>query len=453
MTSKEEELKKRKTYLQIAGTACSNCRKTSAEVGINSLLRCTRCRMSVYCSKECQKKDFSFHKQFCAAIEELHRLEEAWYSCNDKESEWSKRNIYHMQLLSEALDRELTNYERNAWLHQPKCHVCFRTSRDLQNYSPLIPCSECKVAFCCSPEHWKQYRPKHQSLCQTYQLMVNCERIRFVSDYIDSTPLSLITIRIDRYQDTSETLWAPEEWDESAIYPPLPKDWNGYFKWRKNSQFIHLDALCGVITNNLSLPLTILSALERFYIRSKLRSLEDLIIHIIGASQYEILALMTFEEIMHVLPNIKTLRIIFVGLELPMKNPGMTLQCCPRCANSDRKRICAFYPMPYHEYGSSSDYTIPHISVGFNTGLYEDDTELWKPTIEFLLEKELPCVFTSYSKEEATQDLKILKSWGAKILVGAKENKWRSTMPLIEPQGTDKFYYNNFYRTLLQGHV
>ncbi|CAG8456680.1 4786_t:CDS:2 [Acaulospora morrowiae] len=433
MTSKEEELKKRKTYLQIAGTACSNCRKTGAEVGIKALLRCTRCRMSCYCSRECQKADFSFHKHLCAAVKELSEFEEAWYSCNEQESEWNKRNIYHMQLLTEALDRELNNYERNAWLHQPKCHVCFRTTRDLQNQSPLIPCPECKVTFCCSSEHWEKHREKHQSLCKIYQLMINCERIR--------------------YQDTSETLWAPEEWDANAIYPPLPKDWNGYFKWRKNSQFIHLDALCGVITNNLSLPLTILSALERFYVRSKLRSLEDLTIHIIGASQYEIFALMTFEEIMHVLPKIKTVRIIMVGFELPGQNHGIDLQCCSRCTNSGRKRICAFYPMAYHEYGSSSDYTAPHVSAGFNTGLYEDDTELWKPTIEFLLDKETPCVFTSYSKEEATQDVKILKSWGAKVIVGAKENKWKSTMPLVEPQGTDKFYYNNFYRTLLQGRV
>ncbi|RHZ69731.1 hypothetical protein Glove_279g27 [Diversispora epigaea] len=429
MTSKELELQKRKTYLQISGTACSNCRKTSRDVGVESLFRCSRCRMSAYCSKSCQKEDFSNHKHFCAAVEELHNFEEAWYSCNE-ESEWNKRQIYHMQLLSAPLDRELSSYERNAWLYQPKCHVCFRTSKDLQNYQPLIPCSQCLIIFCCSQEHWTQHREKHQTLCKTYQLMINCERIR--------------------YQDTSETLWAPEEWDESAIYPPLPKDWNGYFKWRKNSQFIQLDTLCRVITNSLSLPLTILSALERFYTRHNLRSLEEMVIHIIGASQYEILALMTFEEIMHVLPNIKILRIILIGLEMPQQNSGIPLSCCSRCTEANRKRICAFYPMSYHEYGHSSNYTTPHITVGFNIEL-EENTELWEPTIEFLLEKEVPCILTSYSKEEAIQDVKILKSWGTKILVGAKENKWGSTMPLLEPQKVDKFYHNNFFKTLFQG--
>ncbi|CAG8718660.1 8069_t:CDS:2, partial [Racocetra fulgida] len=227
MASKEE-LRKRKTYLQIAG-----------EDGTKSLLRCTRCRMSYYCSKSCQKADFLFHKQFCAAIEELSNLEEVWYSCNGKESEWNKRKIYHMQLLAATLDRDLTS--------------------------------------------------------------------------------------------TSETLWAPEEWDEGLIYPPLPKDWSSYLKWRKAPQFNQLDA-------------------------------------------------------------------------------------------ADRKRIYSLHPISYHEYSTSDDFITPQIVVGFNIGLYD---EFWKPSVEFLIEKELPCIFTSYSKDEANQDAKMLKTLGAKIIVSANENKWR----------------------------
>jgi splicing suppressor protein 51 len=252
-----------------------------------------------------------------------------------------------------------------------------------------------------------------------------------------------------RYQP----LWAPEEYDENKSYPPLPKDWNGYFKWRKASRILQHDSYCRVITNTLSLPLTILSALERFYTRDQLHSIDDMVIHLIGANQYELLALMTFEEIMHVLPNIKTLQLVMIGLEMTSRNNGFPLQCCPRCTDKNRKRICSMYPVTYHDFAISLDYNQPHLAVGFNTGLYEDDTELWKPTIECLLDKNLPCSFTSYSKEEATEDVKILKDLGAKVLTGAKENKWRSNMPLIEPQAVDKFYYNNYYRTLFQGRI
>ncbi|CAG8673006.1 16208_t:CDS:2 [Racocetra persica] len=397
MASKEE-LKKRKTYLQIAGFACSNCHKTSREDGTSSLLRCTRCRMSYYCSKSCQKADFLFHKQFCAAIEELSNLEEVWYSCNGKESEWNKRKIYHMQLLVAALDRDLTSYESNAWLNQPKCHRALGTT-------PI----EAQIFM---------------SNLSNYGSMRNNE-------------------------GTSETLWAPEEWDEGLIYPPLPKDWSSYWKWRKAPpQFNQLDAVRRVITNSLSLPLTILSALERFYSRSQLRSFDGLVIHLIGAGKYEVSALMSFEEIMHILPNIRTLQLILIGIELSSKTMGVSLQCCPRCTKADRKRIYSLHPISYHEYSASDDFITPQIVVGFNIGLYD---EFWKPSVEFLIEKELPCIFTSYSKDEANQDAKMLKTLGAKIIVSANENKWRSTMPLVEPQETDKFYYNNYYRTLLKG--
>jgi len=39
---------------------CSNCRKVCEEVK-----RCSRCRIGVYCSNECQKKNWMDHKKFC----------------------------------------------------------------------------------------------------------------------------------------------------------------------------------------------------------------------------------------------------------------------------------------------------------------------------------------------------------------------------------------------------
>ncbi|CAG8689860.1 325_t:CDS:1, partial [Dentiscutata heterogama] len=171
-------------------------------------------------------------------------------------------------------------------------------------------------------------------------------------------------------------------------------------------QFNQLDALCRVITNTLSLPLTILSALERFYSRSQLRSFDDLVVHFIGAGKYEVSALMSFEEIMHILPNIKTLQLILIGIELSSKIIGVSLQCCPRCTKANRKRIYSLHPVSYDEYSVSDDFITPQFVVGFNIDLYE---ESWKSSVEFLIEKEIPCTFTSYSKDEANQNVKILK--------------------------------------------
>ncbi|CAG8472034.1 479_t:CDS:1 [Ambispora leptoticha] len=432
--SKVEELHKRKSKLQIAGTACSNCRKTSKEAGVKILLRCTRCRMSYYCSKNCQKADFPGHKQFCQALCELSAKEEAWKLCDGDETEWNKRVIEHMHLLDEALDRPLTDYEKNSLLYQPKCQVCLISAVELKSPQKLIPCLSCMIISCCSEAHWKIHRPKHQKLCQTYKNMIECENVI--------------------YKLMGETAWAQEEWDESRTFPPLPKDWQTYFEWRNAPKFS--ESFLSVVTNSLSPPLTILAAIERFYTRDELHALDELIIHLIGASQYEIMSLSSFEEIMHVLPNVKVLRLILVGLELPNKTTpaGISMKCCSRCEKENRKRICALFPTSYHEHAEQpDDYIKPHIAVGFNTGLYETDTEHWEPTVKYLLDKDTPCVFTSYSKEEAAQDLQALKDWGAKIISGNKENKWKSIVPLIEPQVLDKFFYNNYYRTLFRGNA
>ncbi|KAF0554099.1 putative MYND domain protein [Gigaspora margarita] len=279
------------------------------------------------------------HKQFCTAFEKLNN-DKVWYSCNGKESEWNKRKIYHMQLLAAALDRDLTSYESNAWLIQPKCHVCFRTSRDLESRSALILCPNCHVVFCCSNEHWEQYRSKHKSLCQTYQIMVQCEKIRHFGN-----------------------IMGPEEWDESYIYPPLPKDWNYYLKWRKAPQFNQLDAIFRVIANTLSVPLTILSALERFYSRNQLRPFDDLVIHLVGAGKYEVF----LYNVVHVV-----LRLI-------------------------ENEFYSLHSTSYDEYSVFDDFITPQIVV-----------------------------------DEANQNVKMLKDLDAKIIVGAKENKWGITLNIGE---------------------
>lgn len=43
---------------------CRYCPNTTGDDG-KALLRCTRCRCAMYCSKECQKADWKAHKILC----------------------------------------------------------------------------------------------------------------------------------------------------------------------------------------------------------------------------------------------------------------------------------------------------------------------------------------------------------------------------------------------------
>lgn len=44
---------------------CHNCQKTQVELDIEHMYLCTRCRITHYCSVECQKKDYKSHKRYC----------------------------------------------------------------------------------------------------------------------------------------------------------------------------------------------------------------------------------------------------------------------------------------------------------------------------------------------------------------------------------------------------
>jgi len=48
-------------------TRCGACGKKQGEEGVDLKL-CSRCKKVVYCSKECQKKNYRVHKRYCLSL-------------------------------------------------------------------------------------------------------------------------------------------------------------------------------------------------------------------------------------------------------------------------------------------------------------------------------------------------------------------------------------------------
>ncbi|KAH7394349.1 hypothetical protein BKA66DRAFT_557395 [Pyrenochaeta sp. MPI-SDFR-AT-0127] len=46
---------------------CAKCKKTAAESQVSSLKNCARCKVTLYCNRECQKDDWKVHKKICAS--------------------------------------------------------------------------------------------------------------------------------------------------------------------------------------------------------------------------------------------------------------------------------------------------------------------------------------------------------------------------------------------------
>jgi mitochondrial splicing suppressor protein 51 len=136
----------------------------------------------------------------------------------------------------------------------------------------LMPCSNCRMAFCCSQEHWDIVRALHsEQPCPTgkheltqCQLMVECRQ--------DST----LHIAMNPFDVPDEELtWAPnrvkDDW-ESVASSTWESEFNGHIDAQFNisgndqepaQKEKTIAAFLRAVSDGLSIPMTILWALEK----------------------------------------------------------------------------------------------------------------------------------------------------------------------------------------------
>ena len=72
--------------------------------------------------------------------------------------------------------------------------------------------------------------------------------------------------------------------------------------------------------------------------------------------------------------------------------------------------------------------------------------------MELLLEMGVPCCFTSYHSVEADFDMRTHRDvFEASVLVAAKVNPFKSTLPHEDVVSPEKSFYANGYITLFRG--
>ena len=185
---------------------------------------------------------------------------------------------------------------------------------------------------------------------------------------------------------------------------------------------------------------------------------EELTIHVVGANHsFELQGgspTHVWEEIMHCLPRVKTMRVVFVGPEVGYTYSLRPMQACPNCMANGRTRLQAGYALTYHDYHKSSEFIMPDFVAAFNTGMFEEYTESWKTSLESLLNMDVPCIFTSYDKNEGKSDHEVLTEVNARTLLtaGPVLNPFHADIPLIDDGCIDKFFYANMYCTCFRGH-
>ncbi|KAK0436180.1 uncharacterized protein EV420DRAFT_1673514 [Desarmillaria tabescens] len=102
-----------------------------------------------------------------------------------------------------------------------------------------------------------------------------------------------------------------------------------------------------------------------------------------------------FEEILHGLPQVKTLKLILCGPQLLnlMKlwsSEVMVMDTCSDCRSKSHAHIHEHHHKLYHELGVQSALENSDLAVAFNSGLSKENAGTWPDMIKFLVKRKVP---------------------------------------------------------------
>ncbi|GLH05709.1 Uncharacterized protein GBIM_11277 [Gryllus bimaculatus] len=402
------------------------------------LRTCDQCKMISYCSEEHRKEHWPVHKDLCQVISRICQVERVSHIFEKSKglSPEAFRHVrvhYIVQAVGE-LGRDLELWEKEMFYFCKVCHTCYES-----DLSKLTACKKCSYVYFCQPNHLKS---DHSEWCKDFKLYADLIRYQSHNGMIQPTLPSNISIN----------------------YTPLAKNMHEHFSSLMGSSILSKALTYSVLTDIATCPMTILFALQNSTI--PLDVINSLTIHLVGAeAHFEVDTMKKWEIfIMHFLPQLKFLRVVFVGPELNVDIlPEQLLRsgkCCAKCSSTGRSVVYDFQPaMFYHDYVHSKEYCKPDLICAFNAGLYRstgfDNSDTWPPSINAMLGPPyVPVVVTAYTAEELPLDVSRMEQCSPlKIILPPSRNPFSSSKPSLNFVSDEimPLIYKNFYISIVQG--
>ncbi|KAJ7839648.1 hypothetical protein B0H13DRAFT_2101891 [Mycena leptocephala] len=450
------------------GLACYKCFK---EEDVR-LSRCSGCHRISYCSPECQKDGWKQHKPMCKAlsgIEKSNPIAGATLFFSLPNEPTTDLNFLHNQteahgsnmlgFCERSFQRQATIPERNLVGWEPRCMVCTRTDQLIRMEAAkngtsdkpkqLVPCPQCNLSFCCSPAHWEAARALHHGPCEdAHDGLSHCEMNREVR-----ADIKFEEVMASAHDPSGQFMWASERL--KPVWASLTgMSWEGEFgDLMRQSVGVPASRPMGpwirAASDNLTMAMTILYGLEKLNDDDAWTRKHTLTVHILGSNMKEITGAMVFEEILHRLPEVKTLKLVLCGPEMPGGHIPRTiaLDTCPECTELGRKRIHEHVSDTYHGFvqNRGSKFERPDLCVAFNSGASQESMNTWPTTFKLLVERKIPTLFTAYNREEAEAEAALLRATGATLhpALGPAKNLWGSIKVIPEPNKVYGFYAVN----------
>lgn len=378
-----------------------------------------------------------------------------------------------MNVLAEITDKSASSI----FGCQPYCNTCYRSEYELRvNHDTMLEfCENCHVASKC--QECQKWNHSNQ-ICKFYQLLSSEELYAIdvfntSGNVVTKTPvqapsksfteMASLTGWFDYFtklQGRQEIMDFVKRSDFSFVPSRGGPVSVTRIKGREKFAFNYWAGL-RLATSAGSISMTMANALYTGL--PDLRAKTSVLIHVVGAGPREYGELLMFEEILHLFPNLKTIKTVLVGPET-LKYIGkndtvenhdfMGCDCCPECIAQGRQRFVALYRGLYHDFVKIDQYAKPDLAVLFHSGRTQCEVESWEPTIRYLVDRDIVTVCTTYTKREAVEEVvQLNRAFGAKIIQRFEENKWKSLVPLLETgDGPEhSVYYGDYYWYMFRG--
>ncbi|XP_051173300.1 uncharacterized protein LOC127289414 [Leptopilina boulardi] len=300
-------------YLQ----ECFVCKDT------NKVKRCSGCNMITYCKKEHQIQHRPKHKKFCKVISEMLKSQNKSHIYENIDSSiwFEEKNRIIGEVESKFIKESSPTQEEYFLLDSPRvCYICCEANQD-----KLKTCPKCLITSFCNIHPSSHI---HERYCRKNSVVINKEA-KFIMNPNLPSLVSLVVAGIKIVKSDDYLLTSMDEFFEL------------YTQQQNISEMQKI-----LLSEVFSISLTIFSALKTVFnnIPSKL------IIHLKSINcGWTIMVLNLWESLLHLLPEIKYLKIVYVESYKLSNNYTSVLNLCMDCKLKRKIIIVEMNPVSYNE--------------------------------------------------------------------------------------------------------
>lgn len=410
-----------------ASNLCLICMERSRQT-------CGFCGMVSYCGDEHKKQGWPRHRDLCKVLTEVCAVGGGLSLLPELTPD--DYRVYRLKLIKIVecrLGRPLELWEKEIVLYPRVCCSCRHFSKALRC------CSVCEIELYCD-----DHGGGHEKCCREFQVFRRVLFMQHKNSHVDpELP--------DTFQ--KDPLRLPDDFD--SLIARL---------YNRSAYYRAMDCYTYCCLSHIStIPLTALYSMQISY--QDWKTVDTFVIHVIGAEfQFECINLHVWEKFfLHLLPNLKRLRLMFVGPELRLPTVPLKLlaavKMCPACKTSDRHVNVSFHPGKfYHDFCHSKQFMQPHLVCLFNPGLYRETgfegRDTWPETIREFCKMGVPVCVTSYTKHEIPQEMIRIKSTAdVETILEPRRNPYASIKPdrNFVSDDTAPLIYKNYYFAVVKG--